>query len=564
MRKPCMRVLFVILPIISLLSACGGSGGGNDNPEVATSVNAGVDQQVIEKIEFTVTALGSPADGTFTWQRVSGPSIDGLPADGAEQTLTAPDIKADTELVLRVDYQTIDGTLVSDDVIISIASNNQLPEAIVTQTAPTELPSDYNDTITLSGQTSIDPDENGAINSYNWLQISGPSMVIDSDSNDTISFTHPLLDVNTTLVWQLTVVDDEGGEDSTQYTHILNKTDEVVIANAGADQTVIEVEQVTLDATSSETVTDTFSCYWQQLTGNATLANQRQCIVSFTAPNTDAINTLTFEVTVTDSKGRTDTDSVNVTVESKPLGLINDSGMGKCYNHTQEVACTSPDFPRQDAAVGRDSVVTTHIDKVGAGEHAFDFTKLNEFADELPDTESDFSCVRDNVTGLIWEVKAQNTGTVPNTQLREGQNHYTWYLNDNNGVQTGSSLGAANSTCPSTSNCGLQAYVDAVNGLDYCGGTNWRVPTYTELMTLLDYGKQGQSLLLDDDYFPNTPSQNTFTQAPYLPYWTSQTAADGTSLSQAYIIDMSNGNDLAYPKSKTAFVRLVRTAGGTQ
>ncbi len=559
-----MKMLFVILPVVSLLSACGGSGGGNDNPDIAASVNAGADQQIIEKSEFTISALGSPADGTFTWQRVSGPSIDGLPADGAEQTLTAPDIKADTELVLRVNYQTADGDLVSDDLVIELASNNQLPEAIVIQTAPTELPSDYNDTITLSAQSSIDPDENGAINSYSWLQLSGPTMVVDSNSNDTISFTHPLLDVNTTLVWQLTVVDDEGGEDSTQYTHILNKTDEVVIADAGADQTVIEVEQVTLDATASETVTDTYSCYWEPLVGNVTLANQQQCIISFIAPTTDAVNTLTFEVTVTDSKSRTDTDTVNITVETKPLGFINDSGMDKCYNNTQEVACTSPDFPRQDAAVGRDSVVDTHFNKVGNGEMAFDFTKLNEFADELPDTDTDFSCIRDNVTGLIWEVKAQNTGTVPNTQLREGQNHYTWYLSSDNGVQTGSSLGAANSTCPSSSNCGLQAYVDAVNGLDYCGGTNWRVPTYNELMTLLDYSKQGQSLLTDENYFPNTPSQNIFTKAPYLPYWTSQTAADGTSLSQAYIIDMSNGNDLAYPKSNTAFVRLVRTAGTAQ
>ena len=45
----------------------------------------------------------------------------------------------------------------------------------------------------------------------------------------------------------------------------------------------------------------------------------------------------------------------------------------------------------------------------------------------------------------------------------------------------------------------------------------------------------------------------------HLRYWTSQTAADGTSLSQAYIIDMSDGNDLAYPKDNTAYVRLVRS-----
>ena len=130
-------------------------------------------------------------------------------------------------------------------------------------------------------------------------------------------------------------------------------------------------------------------------------------------------------------------------------------------------------------------------------------------------------------------------------------------------MQTGSVQGAAGSTCPSTSNCGLQTYIDDVNSRDFCGGTNWRVPTYTELLGLLDYAKQGESTLLNTDFFPNQPSdtQLSTSSSSFMPYWTSQTAADGTSLSQAYIIDMSSANDLAYPKSNTAFVRLVRTPG---
>ena len=557
-----MRLVPLTLVALTTLTACGGGGGSSDSNPVAATVNAGSDQQIIEKSEFTVSAQGSPADGTFTWERVSGPALEGFPAEGAEQTITAPDIKLDSELVLKVNYQT-DGQLVSDQVSIFITSNNQLPVAVITQTAPEELPSQYNDVITLSGEESADIDENGSVDSYLWTQLDGPDLTADSYNNQTISFTHPLLESNTAMTWRLTVTDDEGGSASTEASFTLNKTVEVIIADAGEDQQVIEFDTVTLDASNSEIVTATKSCFWEQLTGETvTLANQNQCITTFVAPDVDTDSELSFEVTVTDSKSRSDTDTVIIDISPKPLGLINDTGMSDCYNNSQKINCDSEDFPSQDADVGRDSVAN-QLDKVGQGDLAFDFTKMNGFADELPDDATSFSCVRDNVTGLIWEVKEASSTLPPSTADRAATNHYTWYLNGSSGVQTGSVQGAASSTCPSTSDCGLQTYINDVNSNDFCGGTNWRVPTYTELLGLLDYAKQGESTLLNSDFFPNQPSDTQLStgSSSFMPYWTSQTAADGTSLSQAYIIDMSSANDLAYPKSNTAFVRLVRTPG---
>ena len=547
---------FALIPLIScgLLSACGGGGGDSDNTVVETSVNAGADLQIIEKSEFTITAQGSPADGTFSWQQVSGPSIEGFPLEGAEQTLTAPDVKTDSEIILRVSYQSTSSSAVSDDISISVSSNNQLPLAVVTQTSPETLPSVYKDTVTLSALESSDPDDNGQIDSYLWQLLSGPDLDIESFNESTLSFSHPLLESNVNLSWQLTVTDDEGGEASTQYSMTLNKTNELVDANAGADQNVEEFEQVTLDATNSETVTDTYKCEWQQLTGNTeTLSNSDQCITTFFASDVDTESTLSFEVTVTDSKGRTDTDSLFVDVSPKALGFINDSGVGECYNNTQRINCESDDFPAQDAELGRDSYAN-RLDKVGKGNLAFDYTKLNQFADEVGDDSSDFTCIRDNVTGLVWEVKTESSGVLPNTSLREGQNHYFWDLGDTTFTDTST----ANSTCPDDTSCGVQSYINEVNSLDFCGGTNWRLPTYNELLGLIDYGKQGQRVLIDESLFPYIPQSGDIENVD-LPYWTSQTAADGTSLSQAYIIDMSNGNDLAYPKENTAYVRLVRS-----
>ena len=133
-----------------------------------------------------------------------------------------------------------------------------------------------------------------------------------------LSFSHPLLESNINLSWKLTITDDEGGQASTQYDMTLNKTNELVDANAGADQNVEEFEEVTLDATNSETVTDTYQCKWQQLTGNSeTLSNSDQCTTTFFASDVDTESTLSFEVTITDSKGRTDTDSLFVDVKEK-------------------------------------------------------------------------------------------------------------------------------------------------------------------------------------------------------------------------------------------------------
>ncbi|MBQ4833963.1 DUF1566 domain-containing protein [Pseudoalteromonas sp. MMG010] len=545
------------IPLVScvLLSACGG-GGSDSSADIQTTVNAGSDLNIIEKTDFTITATGSPDDGTYTWQRVSGPSIDGFPLDGAEQTLTAPDVKADSELILSVSYQTDNGSLVSDEVSIFITSNNQIPIAVVTQTAPETLPSEYNDVVTLSAEESYDPDENGQIDSYVWELLSGSTLEVDSFTNSTISFNHPLLDENTNFIWQLTVTDDEGGVSSIEYDLTLNETDEVVIAQAGEDQQVDEFDEVTLDATDSEVTTDTYSCEWEQLTGVAeTLANSEQCTTSFIASDVDTNTEISFQVTVTDSEGRTDTDDVTIDITPKSLGLINDTGIDQCYNNTQRINCDSADFPEQDAELGRDSFAN-NLDKIGQGDLAFDYTKLNEFADEVSDESDDFSCIRDNVTGLVWEVKEVVMSTLPDTQTRAANNHYTWFITTDGTTAVGSTAGEANSTCPSDTHCGLQAYVDEVNDLDFCGGTNWRVPTYNELLGLLDYGKQGQDVLLNESFFPNTPDYDTL---GHLRYWTSQTAADGTSLSQAYIIDMSNGNDLAYPKEQTAYVRLVRS-----
>jgi len=88
-------------------------------------------------------------------------------------------------------------------------------------------------------------------------------------------------------------------------------------ADAGSNQTADEGSTVQLDAsTSSDPDGDQLGYSWTQTAGPAVqLSAGDDAQPSFTAPDVSGTTTLTFEVTVTDEAGATDTDAVTVTVE---------------------------------------------------------------------------------------------------------------------------------------------------------------------------------------------------------------------------------------------------------
>ena len=86
---------------------------------------------------------------------------------------------------------------------------------------------------------------------------------------------------------------------------------------------------------------------------------------------------------------------------------LNDTGITTCSNETQNgLPCPVAGYPRQDAEYGTNK---------------FDFTKIDANGNALPVTATNHSCVKDNVTGLMWEVKTDDGG------LRDKDWYYTWY-----------------------------------------------------------------------------------------------------------------------------------------
>ena len=197
---------------------------------------------------------------------------------------------------------------------------------------------------------------------------------------------------------------------------------------------------------------------------------------------------------------------------------LNDTGIGFCGDETTNTAnCTTVfvdtgTHPGQDARYGRDAAaVAGKLPQVGGGEAGFDFTALD--ASGQPTSPSSGSaphpCVRDNVTGLVWEVKTADSS---NPGLRDQKWTYTWYDSVHNyGGNAGTASGTTN--CKTPGRCDTEKYAADVNASALCTYTDWRMPTDDELQSIVHYGRTNPSI--DPTYFPNTPGSNFWSGSPY-------------------------------------------------
>jgi hypothetical protein len=141
------------------------------------------------------------------------------------------------------------------------------------------------------------------------------------------------------------------------------------------------------------------------------------------------------------------------------------------------------------------------------------------------------SCVKDNVTGLIWEGK-EASGT------RAGSNTYTSYHSAFYGTQA--QMDAATNT---------YGYVAAVNAMALCGYTDWRLPTVDELQTIVDYSKPYPGPTINTTWFPNTPGSVYWASSPYV----------GNS-GYAWVVYFNSGGVYSYLRYGVLHVRLVRAS----
>lgn len=263
---------------------------------------------------------------------------------------------------------------------------------------------------------------------------------------------------------------------------------------------------------------------------------------------------------------------------------LNDSGQIRCYSAQGtnddpgiEVSTDDPTpepdgFEGQDCTSGAaaaDALGLMH--KVGASAvPGRDYSKIANDGSDLGTTgsrgtaASDWGCTRDNISGLIWELKVD--GPDPDAAdpgvLRDSRHLYSWYVADEaiNGGNPGHPSPAEpdQDSCHGTlSDCNISAYRDAVNAAGLCGANDWRLPSVHELHSLLRYSADGGSLnQIDLTWFPdNLPSASGVGM-----YWSAQPQASNSA--HAWGIDFQFGNVHGYSKDYPNLIRLVR--GGAQ
>jgi hypothetical protein len=215
--------------------------------------------------------------------------------------------------------------------------------------------------------------------------------------------------------------------------------------------------------------------------------------------------------------------TINASFAFVPIGGLNDTGIDWCANgNTNNLNCPVAGFEGQDGDFGRDAQARADtLTKIGGGAAGFDYTKIaadgsvlaiQDAAWDANGTEaagSQWSCVRDNVTGMIWEIKTADGG------LRDRNHTYSWYNPDSN--TNGGSAGTQSGGQCTGSDCDTHAFVQAVNGQGLCGATDWRMPTMLELMSIVNNG-QVSPPAIDTAYFPNTPSVGFWSSSPHANY----------------------------------------------
>jgi hypothetical protein len=313
--------------------------GGLQSTDVCTvnisSVNlppvadAGPDQIVNEGDTVILDGSNSsdPDDSiaSYLWTQTGGPAVTLSDPAAAQPTFSAPVVgSGGASLTFRLRVTDGFGLEATDTCIVTITNGNLPP----TSDAGPDQTVDEGATVTLDGSNSTDPDD--VIASYLWEQTGGTVVTLSGTTEVQPTFTAPDVGPSgASLTFQLTVTDSGGLQSTDTCIVTLSWVNLPPSSDAGPDQVADEGATVTLDGSNSTDPDDGIASYsWAQTGGSpVTLSSTTVFRPTFTAPDVGTGGeSLTFQLTVTDSGGLQSTDTCIVNVSWVNLPPTADAG----------------------------------------------------------------------------------------------------------------------------------------------------------------------------------------------------------------------------------------------
>ncbi len=469
--------------------------------------NAGEDQSVALNSVVTLYGSGSSdPDGdnlTYSWALVS--------PDGSTSVLTGvnPTFTADVAGIYEINLTVNDGIITGTDTVRIVVNTEPSADAGEDQAVI------LNDTVTLYGNESTDPDGNDI--TYSW------ALVSPDGSTSVLTGVNPTFIADKAGVYRVTLTVYDGKDTNTD-TVSITTINNVPIADAGNYAKVPYDSSVTLDGVgSTDADGDELSYSWTLLERPTdSIASLNDNEIKAPSFDADAYGRYLIGLVVNDGHVNSAPDTVELIV-----GTVPDTGQTTCYNTAGDVIPCSTD--ENAPFYGQDAHYSIYPPS---------YTKLDSNGNDLSDNATDWVMVRDNVTGLIWEVKTDGG----DGSVHDKYNTYTWY--DSNSATNGGYAGTPGDGTDT------EDFIQNLNDNNFGGFSDWRLPNVKELKSIVDNGRDRPTV--NGDYFKNTTTSQ---------YWSSTTVARNNEFvwpvyfGIGLVLDSSRKNNACY-------VRAVR--GGQQ
>ena len=261
------------------------------------AANAGLNQTVLVGAAVTLNGAGSSdPDGhtplSYRWEQSGGPAVTLAGATTATPSFTAPA----TPTVLSFELTVTDSR--------GLAGAPATVLVTVTDTDPQDVTASSNGPTVLGQATSFTATARGTNLTYSWSFGDG-----NTGSGATVSHTYA---AEGSYIATVTVRNGSSTVGTASTGVVV--TNAAPTVSSGPDQEVGPSDRVTLVGTASDSDGHTPLSYrWEQVAGPVvTLSGATAATASFTAPAVEAV--LAFELTVTDSRGKSASDTVSIEV----------------------------------------------------------------------------------------------------------------------------------------------------------------------------------------------------------------------------------------------------------